>query len=121
VRAWLRQTAIVVGVGVVVCLATTIAVGFRTRVSAAGISLPVEAAGLIFPGALAVLLAVYSDPKTASSIIVSRSRSRWWSLTRRPIPPLDEKTAGTIGRQNDALYAGGIALLALGIAIAVLT
>jgi hypothetical protein len=99
-------------------------VTFLVVTLALGIDVRIAAAGLIVPGALAVFVGVYSDPMTTGSEsmpMMSGVGTGWSVSSGNRLPPLDAETAGTMMDEDDALYAGGAVLIALGIGFALLT
>jgi hypothetical protein len=118
-RALVRGAALVVGVGLVMCLIATLVVGLHGRVEAFGVRARIEIAGLILPGALAVFLGVFNEQQGGTAMSGFRFMS--WPPAGMRLPPLDQKTVRTMMRQDNALYAGGVVLIGLGTAIALLT
>jgi hypothetical protein len=82
----------------------------------------IEVLALTGLGALFVLIAVGTDPEPPH-VRFSGRRISWSTMSWLPrgIPPLDQATGRAIVRQNEALFAGGVVLIALGVATGLLT
>jgi hypothetical protein len=118
----LRRTALVVGVGLGVCLVASLVVGPHARVDIWSMAMRIEVLALIGPGALLVAIAAMTGPPPR---YVGRrgdvgTRLHGTLGAQFDIPPVDDETRQTIDGQNDALFAGGVVLIALGVALAVL-
>ena len=123
VSACLRGTALVVGVGLGVCLVASLVVGPHARVDIGGMAMRIEVLALIGPGALLVAIVAMTGPppRYVGRRGDFRTRGLHGTLGAQfDIPPVDDETRQTIDRQNYALFAGGVVLIALGVALAVL-